>query len=568
MRGILQEINLNRNSKTMKHIYFTIFSTVFSALFFTMCSPVEPTNFEVAKAPIAIYPDYTNLTIPYNICPLNFEVEDPFVCKTFLKIYGTGEDTIKIKGDKSLIIPIKDWRNLLLENKGSKIYLQVFSKNSNTKKWTKHPVFFHEVAKEPIDPYLAYRLILGSYEILGECHLMQRNLENFDESAMVTNDLNVGTCLNCHTFYNRQPDKLMFHVRFKDVGTVIYDKGTLSKSQTETKELKVNGIYPSWHPNGKYIAFSVNAVFPTVYTHFSKYMEAYDTISDLAIYDVKTNTMITTPKLKTEEYNETHPHWSPDGKYLYYARTKKISFGNTRNPVFNDSLKMTPPQHLEKVHYDLLRIPFDAEKFEKIISGEIPGSDTSSAFGEAFGEVEVILSYEETGKSISLPRISPDGKYLIFCMHSQGTFASWHRDSDLYIMDLNTGKYRAMEEVNGPDADSYHTWSGNSRWISFASKRIDGFYTRLYFSYVDAEGRGRKPFILPQKRPRYYDDLMKIYNLPEFIEGKVEASPYDFSEQISKPAQQANYRYIGGVDSIAIKNAASDAKSGATGTFQ
>ena len=71
------------------------------------------------------------------------------------------------------------------------------------------------------------------------------------------------------------------------------------------------------------------------------------------------------------------------------------------------------------------------------------------------------------------------------------------------------------------DTESYHSWSSNSRWIVFSSRRIDGLYTRPYFAYIDEEGNASKPFLLPQKDTDYYHRFMKSYNIPEFITGKV-----------------------------------------------
>lgn len=75
---------------------------------------------------------------------------------------------------------------------------------------------------------------------------------------------------------------------------------------------------------------------------------------------------------------------------------------------------------------------------------------------------------------------------------------------------------------NSEEAESYHSWSGNGRWMVFSSRRIDGLYTRLFIGYVDSEGVGHKPFLLPQKDPlTYYDALMFSYNIPELMRSAV-----------------------------------------------
>ena len=76
--------------------------------------------------------------------------------------------------------------------------------------------------------------------------------------------------------------------------------------------------------------------------------------------------------------------------------------------------------------------------------------------------------------------------------------------------------------VNSNRSESWHAWSSNGRWIVFASKRRDGLFGRLYISYVDADGRTRKPFLLPQEDPAFYDSFLKTYNVPEMIKEPVQ----------------------------------------------
>jgi hypothetical protein len=87
-------------------------------------------------------------------------------------------------------------------------------------------------------------------------------------------------------------------------------------------------------------------------------------------------------------------------------------------------------------------------------------------------------------------------------------------------MDLSTGKYRRLE-INSEYSESWHSWSSNSRWFAFSSRRQGGALTRTYISYVDETGRVHKPFVLPQKDPDYYDSLLETYSVPELVKSKV-----------------------------------------------
>jgi hypothetical protein len=151
-----------------------------------------------------------------------------------------------------------------------------------------------------------------------------------------------------------------------------------------------------------------------------------------------------------------------------------------------------------------------------------------------------VLSTSETGLSISQPRISPDGRFVLFCMHAFGPYPITQPTSDLYVLELPNGSYRRLP-VSSNESESWHGWSKNGRWIVFSSKRNGGILTRLYFSHVDSAGTAHKPFILPQKDPRFYDSYIRCFNVPELATG---ASPYsqrDFlkairsSEKIDAP---------------------------------
>lgn len=92
-------------------------------------------------------------------------------------------------------------------------------------------------------------------------------------------------------------------------------------------------------------------------------------------------------------------------------------------------------------------------------------------------------------KSASFPRVSPDGKQLVFTLSEYGNFSIWHKDADLYRIDLDSGVMHRMDEVNSDDVESYHSWSSNSRWLVFSSRRIDGLYTRPYLVHIDENGK-------------------------------------------------------------------------------
>ena len=152
--------------------------------------------------------------------------------------------------------------------------------------------------------------------------------------------------------------------------------------------------------------------------------------------------------------------WSPDGKYLYYASARFVRKDTIEN-LDNETIL-----RYKDIKYNLFRRSFD------------PAS-------RRIGPPELVFDAAAFGKSATLPRISPDGHYLMFTLGEFGVFHIWHKDADLYLMDLRTRQVRPMTEINSDDVESYHSWSSNGRWVVFSSRRYDGNYTRPYIAYID-----------------------------------------------------------------------------------
>ena len=107
-----------------------------------------------------------------------------------------------------------------------------------------------------------------------------------------------------------------------------------------------------------------------------------------------------------------------------------------------------------------------------------------------------------------------------------GNFSIWHRDADLRLIDLTTGHIDSLSTVNSNDVESYHSWSSNSRWFAFSSRRGTGLYTRPYICHIDANGVAAKPFLLPQESAEYYDRLLTSFNIPELVQGEIDVDTY------------------------------------------
>ena len=308
-----------------------------------------------------------------------------------------------------------------------------------------------------------------------------------------------GYCLNCHSFNRTNPDFLSIHFRGSHGATLMQVNGKNELLNTKTDSTLSACVYPYWHPTGKYIAYSVNNTRQGFHAVKDERIEVLDFESDVLVYKPDTHELLLSPLLQKKESFETFPAFSPDGRTLYFcsAESKEI------------------PAHYKDIRYNLCKIAFDPD---------------NGMFGE---KIDTLVNAEKMKKSISFPRPSYDGKYLMFTLSDYGNFSIWHKEADLWILDLRDGSLRELKEVNSVDTESFHNWSANSHWFVFSSRRDDGLYTRLYFACIDDKGRISKPFMLPQEHPfSYYDNLIYSYNVPDFVNRPIELEHKSLGERL------------------------------------
>ncbi len=483
------------------------------ALFVAACGPKAPDEYkELTKLP-SVYPDYRDVTVPSNIAPLHFKISeagDDYVTRFRWKggeFLCAGEKVMPSQGD---------WQDILTGSKGADCTVDVFVRRDGT--WNKYHSFVIHIAEEPIDEYLSYRLISPSYVTYEELTINQRNLTNFDEKEIYNNmllsDNKDGQCINCHSYQNYSGATMQFHTRQAYGGTLVAVDGKLTKMDLKTDSTISAGVYPSWHPTRKLIAYSVNTTGQSFHTRDLQKVEVQDSQSDLILYNIDANTV--QPIVADTAQLEVFPWWSPDGKMLYYSSARYQATERDKG----DRALMDDYQN---VLYDIYRIPFNEE--------------TTS-----FGEPEMIFDAAALHKSATFPRVSPDGKYLLFTMGDYGVFHIWHKSSDLYLMDLATRETRNLENVNSQEVESYHSWSSNGRWIVFSSRRDDGSYTRPYIAYFGKDGKASKPFVLPQDDPDFYLDFYRSYNIPEFMKEPVPYTPQEFAKALKQDSRKATYK--------------------------
>lgn len=466
------------------------------SLIFVACKP-KVTSTEVLDVYPDIYPDYVDVTVPAVIAPLNFNVIAN--CQYLsVRIMGSRTGKIEFESKGNLVdIPETKWKKLLDENKGGCLYVALSVIDKNKREIVYKPFIIH-ISTYPIDYGIVYRHIAPGYTVYGKMGIYERELSSYEQNTVFENTQIPRSCVNCHSFNQGNPLSFSMHIRGENGGTVLRTGHSLEILDTKSENSLSAGVYPYWHPSGKYIAYSTNVteqLFPPV---SDKRVEVYDKASDIYVYSVKTNKLLSSPLLRTESF-ETFPAFSPDGKTLFFCSAEK------RNMPFE----------YKKLKYSLCCISFNPDD-------------------ESFGnKIDTLFSAYSRNKSVAFPRPSFDGKYLMFTLSDYGCFPIWHKEADLWLLNLHNKNVRELTEVNSKESESYHCWSSNSHWFLFTSRRGGGLYTCVYISAIDEEGRASKPFMLPQKNPlKYYDSILYSYNVPEFITEPINLDSNELEEMI------------------------------------
>lgn len=454
------------------------FFLILSVIFLFSCQPIVNQTVKVDAEP-NLWPDYSGVTIPKNIAPLNFStVAFDSLEAVSAKVIAPDNSEYTFSGKNFIAFDEDKWREILQKSVNGEFQV-FFSEVKNSTEFVYKP-FVIKVADSEIDNYLSYRLITPGYKIYSRMGLYCRNLTNFSQTTVVDNRLLNANCINCHSFCKGDPDLSQFHIRGELGGTVLKKGDTLTVCRAVTDKFKLNCVYPYWHPSGRYIAYSQNNTVQAFHCGDPNRVEVYDMESRVVVYDREKNKLLTCQALDEEKTFMTEPSFSPDGKFLYFTTAKALDMA----------------KHTKEARYDICRISFDGQR----------GS---------FGLVDTLVKTSSDTMTAAFPRPSYDGKFLLYTKFNYGQFAIWHREADLWILDLEKNITFPLEKANSQDVESYHSWSQNSEWIVFESRRDDGFFTRIYIAHINSDGKADKAFLLPQRSPDDNRKLMYSYNVPE-----------------------------------------------------
>ena len=362
------------------------------------------------------------------------------------------------------------------------------------------PIFYRDVPLMPTETQPGVIKPLAEEAV----RLIAWRLRNIAEPRSRLMMEGVPMCANCHSFSQDgktlgmdldglQNNRGMYTLTPVERDTAIRDENVI---QWSTANGRLNGILrigfmSQVSPDGEYVVTTIDwppgspssNYYVANFTDYRFLQVFFPTRGILAWYSKKTGVLHPLPGADDQRIVQMGGVWSPDGKYLVFARAS----AKEPNPPGVPLARFANDPNETQIHYDLYRIPFRD--------------------GQG-GTPEPIRGASQNGMSNSFPKISPDGRWIVFVKARNGLLM--RPDSELYIVPAAGGEARRLR-ANAAPMNSWHSFSPNGRWLVFSSKRQSP-YTRMYLTHIDDDGND-SPAILIENATA----ANRAVNLPEFV---------------------------------------------------
>lgn len=397
------------------------------------------------------------------------------------------------------------------------------------------PVFYRDVPLLPVKNEKGVIMPLAE----GSLPLIEWRLRDLSKPSGELVLKNMPTCANCHSFSNDGKYLGM------DMDGPSGDKGSYAVAPVRPEMVIENeqvftwnsfnprwvtfGLFSRISPDGRYVVSSVNeSVFVTNYMDFRFLQTFYPTRGILAFYDRTTGKIQPLPGAGDPQYVHGNSVWTPDGKSLVFLRAKACD----SIPVGPRPEKANDPNEIQ-IQYDLCTIPFNDGRG---------------------GQVRPLPGASGNGKSNSFPKVSPDGRWIVWVQAAAGLLM--RPDSELYIMPVAGGTPRRMN-CNLSPMNSWHSFSPNGRWMVFSSKAFTP-YTQMFLTHIDENGIDSPAVLVPGSTA-----ANRAVNIPEFVNippeatMKIDAPAVDYRRHLDRAAELLKtneldeaYRELAAADSM------------------
>jgi len=310
-------------------------------------------------------------------------------------------------------------------------------------------------------------------------------------------------CGNCHSFsadgtvlgmdVDYASDKASYAIISPLVKDVVLDKERLITWDDYRREdgEQTFGLLSQVSPSGRYVMSMVKDRSVFVATDGLAFSQLFFPIKGILVYyDRNMREFHSLPGADDPRFVQSNPTWSPDGKYLIFARSEAYKL---KNVAERESALLTKEECREFLEegktflFDLYRIPFNDGRG---------------------GKAEPLEGASNNGMSNYFAKFSPDGKWIVFCKAK--SFMLLQPDSELYIIPSQGGEARRLR-CNTSRMNSWHSWSPNGKWLVFSSKAHSD-YTQLFLTHIDERGRSSVPVVLSR-----LTEPERAVNIPEFV---------------------------------------------------